>query len=62
MQENDDRQSRFLEGPLVRQADGELKKKEKKKNMQFWFKKNRSGTWDPKGMFSVPSGRSDISF
>ena len=27
--------------------------------MQFWFEKHRSDTWDPKGMFSAPSGRSD---
>ena len=26
--------------------------------MQFWFKKHRSDTWDPKVMFSAPSGRS----
>ena len=25
----------------------------------FWFQKNRSDTWDPKGMFSAPSGHSD---
>ena len=29
--------------------------------MQFWFWKHRSDTKNPKGMFSVPSGRSAIS-
>ena len=24
--------------------------------IQFWFYKHRSDTWDPKGMFSAPSG------
>ena len=27
----------------------------------FWFQKNRSDTWDPKVMFSAPSGHSDIT-
>ena len=27
--------------------------------MQFWFQKHRSDTWDPKGMFSALSGRSE---
>ena len=26
--------------------------------MQFGFEKHRSDTWDPKGMFSAPSGHS----
>ena len=26
--------------------------------MQFWFEKHRSDPWNPKGMFSAPSGRS----
>ena len=28
--------------------------------MQFWFLKHRSDTWDPKIMFSQPSGRSEV--
>ena len=28
--------------------------------MQFWFLKHGSDTWNPKGMFSAPSGRSDV--
>ncbi len=27
--------------------------------VQFCFQKHRSDTWDPKGMFSAPSGRSE---
>ena len=28
--------------------------------MQFCFQKHRSDTWDPKDMFSTPSGRSEL--
>ena len=29
--------------------------------MQFCFQKHKSGTWDPKDMFSAPSGHSEIA-